>query len=197
MKILIADDSPTALIQLRKNLDRLGHEVVEARDGLEALERLTEPEAPVMAILDWLMPGLDGPEVCTRIRDLELPVPPYLLLLTMKDTKEDLIEGLSKGANDFVNKPFHEGELNARIQVAERTMALQRALASRIQELEDAQVHIKTLQGILPICSYCHKIRSEEHLWKRLEIYFSDHMDLMFSHGVCPECLERELKKLR
>ncbi len=128
------------------------------------------------------------------MREAALPIQPFLILLRAKDSKEDVIEGLGKGANDFLSKPFHEGELRARLAVGQWVIELQTTLADRVKALEEAASHIKTLQGILPICMYCHKIRDDQETWTRLEEYITEHTDVSLSHGLCPECRPRFLK---
>lgn len=194
MKILIADDSRTMRMTLRAILEDWGHEVEEAETGYQALERLVGPNPPRLAVLDWLMPDLDGPDVCRMVRRAKLDFQPYLVLLTSKDTKEDLVEGLSMGANDYIGKPFHTGELQARLRVGERQVELETALAERMKALEEASAHIRTLQGMLPICMYCHKIRDDQETWQRLEAYITEHTDASLSHGICPDCRDKFLE---
>jgi len=138
------------------------------------------------------MPGMDGLEVVRRVRGLQSPQPPYLIIVTVKDAKADLVAGPDAGANDYLAKPFDAGELRARIEVGQRMIELQDQLASQVQELRSALEHIKTLQGILPICMYCKKIRDSQGTWNRLEVYLSQHSDAEFSHGICPDC-EKDL----
>src|SRR5271170_1209542 len=114
MRILIADDSIVSRHLLDATLRKWGYEVTIASDGLEAWNLLKEPEAPRIAILDWVMPGLTGPEVCKRVRDNSHGSDAayiYLLLLSSKSQKEDLIEGLESGADDYLTKPFDQHEL--------------------------------------------------------------------------------------
>ncbi|HEX9428294.1 MAG TPA: response regulator, partial [Candidatus Polarisedimenticolia bacterium] len=115
MRILIADDDGVSRALLEAILKYWGHEVVTTTDGLEAHQALQRDDAPSFAILDWLMPGLDGPEVCRKLRKLPNPKPLYILLLTVKDQRADIISGLEAGADDYVTKPFDQGELKARI----------------------------------------------------------------------------------
>src|SRR5277367_7035172 len=108
MRILIADDSIVSRHLLEATLRKWGYEVVVACDGLEALAALERKDAPVVAILDWMMPGLTGPEVCRRIRQWAREPYTYTLLLTSKSQKEDLIEGMEAGADDYITKPFDQ-----------------------------------------------------------------------------------------
>ena len=138
-----------------------------------------------------MMPGLDGPQVCRRLREQKEQVPTYIILLTALTGKQDIIAGLGAGADDYVTKPFDRGELLARVGVGERVIALEDALSARVAELEEALSHIRTLQGILPICSYCRKVRDDEGYWQQVETYVRDHSEAQFSHGICPECFEQ------
>ena len=191
MRILIAEDDPTSRRVLEMVLKKQGHEVVCAGDGNEAWEMLQAPNAPRLVILDWMMPGLDGPELCRRLRGRESQNPVYIILLTALIRKENIVEGLDAGADDYVAKPFDKDELNARVEVGKRVLDLQLALARRVEELEEAMTHVKTLQGILPICMHCHKIRNDGEAWQKLEEYVEDHSEAAFSHSLCPECLEK------
>jgi CheY-like chemotaxis protein len=147
-----------------------------------------------LALLDWLMPGLDGPEICRRVRaepDLQSH---YLILLTARNRREDVITGLTAGADDYVAKPFDREELRLRLRAGQRILDLQANLAERVVELEDALARVQQLQKILPICSYCKKIRNDRDYWEQVEAYISSHVDVHFSHGICPECYETKVK---
>ncbi len=191
MKILIAEDDLTSRTMLELFLQNLGYDVVSVTNGHEAWEILKGPDSPPIAILDWMMPELDGVEVCRRIREMHSHTPPYTILLTIRDQQQDIITGLDAGADDYIIKPFDKDELLARIRVGERIYLLQQSLSHRVNELQDAVSHIKTLQGVLPICSHCHKIRDDQEVWQRLELYIQDHSTAKLSHALCPECLER------
>jgi phosphoserine phosphatase RsbU/P len=193
-RILVADDDSVSLRVLQKMLEKWGHEVIVARDGTEAWQVLTAPEAPQVAVLDWMMPGMAGATICQRIRAMVLDPSPYLILLTARNDSVDIVAGLEAGANDYVTKPFHHAELRARIQVGVRVAELQNRLAERVRELESALKQVKQLRGLLPICMYCKKIRRDENYWQQVETYITDYTDAEFSHGICPECYERLLK---
>jgi sigma-B regulation protein RsbU (phosphoserine phosphatase) len=188
VKILIAGDDPVSRIILNRTLQSWGHEVVVVTDGAMAWEILQGEYAPPLAILDWMMPGLDGVEVCRRVRALGRSEPTYIILLTAKHQKTDIVAGLDSGANDYVTKPFDQRELQARLRVGERMTLLQRELADRVRLLEEALGQINQLQGLLPICSYCKSIRDDQNYWHNLDCYFSKHSEVQFSHGICPDC---------
>lgn len=188
MKVLIAEDDMVSRRVLAATLDKFGYEVVVAADGAEAWAALQSDDAPHLAILDWMMPEIDGVEVCRRVRALSAAAPPYLILLTAKSGKGDVVTGLDAGASDYLTKPFDRAELRARVQVGARVLELQDKLAARARELEAALSQVKQLQGLLPICSYCKNIRDEQNYWHRVESYISEHAGVEFSHGICPAC---------
>lgn len=191
MKVLIAEDDVTSRMVLNAILTKWGYEVVETSNGDEAWQVLQRGDAPRLAILNWMMPGINGDELCRKVRELSPLRPIYIILLTMRRDKADVIAGLEAGANDYIRKPFDREELRARVRVGERVVKLEATLVKRIRELQDAMAHIKRLQGILPICTYCHRIRTDKESWQRLEKYISEHSDAEFTHGICPECMEK------
>lgn len=141
MRILIADDSIVSRHLLDATLRKWGYEVVVACDGLEAWNALKQDDAPRIAILDWVMPGLTGPEVCKRLREHSKGSPSaaytYLLLLSSKSQREDLIEGLESGADDYLTKPFDQHELKVRLRAGTRIIDLQRELLAAREELRE------------------------------------------------------------
>src|SRR5262249_3973980 len=151
---------------------------------------LQAPDAPKLAILDWMMPELDGVDVCRTLRAEPSAEPTYIILLTAKAEKGDIVKGLEAGADDYLTKPFDRNELRARLQVGLRMLELQKNLADRVRELEAALSNVKQLQGLIPICSYCKKIRDDKNYWQQVECYVSAHTDARFSHGICPACLD-------
>ena len=188
MRILIAEDDPVSRRLLQAALVKWGYEVVVTTNGKEAWEVLQQPGAPSLLVLDWLMPETDGVEVCRQARETPALKSAYIILLTSRGSKEDIVEGLQAGADDYVTKPFDHGELRARVQVGSRVVQLQSALADRVKELEEAIANVKQLQGLLPICSYCKKIRDDGNYWHRVESYIAGHANVRFSHGICPDC---------
>ena len=191
MKVLIAEDDVTTRRLLEILLSKCGYETVVTGDGKEAWHAMQATNPPQMAIFDWMMPEMSGVELCRKIRESITPSLVYIILLTVKDCKEDIVSGLDAGANDYVIKPFEQEELRARLRVGERVVELQSALADRVKELQEALSHIKTLQGILPICMHCHKILDDRDVWQRLEKYIAKHSGVQFSHGLCPECRKK------
>lgn len=136
MKILVADDNLDSQLFLTMSLSSAGHEPVITGDGLAAYEILANPDAPQIAILDWMMPRMDGVEVCRKIRAIPTIAPVYIIMLTSRTEKENVIYGLKAGANDYIAKPCHHEELRARIGVGCRIVELQSSLVGQITELK-------------------------------------------------------------
>ncbi len=137
MRVLIADDSATSRIMLRKALSNWGYEVILAEHGAQAWDILAQPDAPPMAVLDWVMPHMTGPEVCRRVRETHREPYTYILLLTSKNTKGETVEGLEAGADDYIVKPFDQHELQVRLRVGKRIVDLQMDLLQAREELRD------------------------------------------------------------
>jgi phosphoserine phosphatase RsbU/P len=198
-KILVAEDDAVTRKILVVTLERLGWDVIQAEDGDAAwqlFETLKGKDAPEMAVLDWMMPGVEGIEICRRLRTTPGFELVYIILVTSRGGKEDLSYGLAAGANDYITKPFDPVELQARVRVGERMVRLQRSLAARITEVEAALAHVHRLQGLLPICSYCKKVRNEANYWEQVESYLGAHSDLDFTHSICPQCTEKMMKEI-
>jgi DNA-binding response OmpR family regulator len=193
-KVLIAEDDPVSRSILDAFLSRWGYEVVVTADGTEAWEILQQPAPPRLLILDWMMPGMSGVDICRRLRQEDQSPPLYVILLTSRARAEDVVQGLEAGADDYISKPFNREELRARTRAAARLVELQTSLHQRVVELEEALASVKTLQGLLPICSYCKKIRTDGNYWQQVEAYISEHSSATFSHGICPACYETLVK---
>jgi DNA-binding response OmpR family regulator len=191
IRALVADDDRVTRTILSRALRQWNIEVIAAGDGAEAWERLQGGAAASLAIFDWMMPRLDGIALCRRIRADPALSGMYVLLLTSRDDPDDLVTGLDAGADDYLVKPFRAAELRARINGGLRVLALQDKLAQRVAELQQALASVKQLTGLLPMCSYCKRIRSDQNYWEQVESYISDHTGAEFSHGVCPACYER------
>lgn len=187
-KILVVDDEMTIRMMLDRVLTLWGYQAHLTTNGHEALEILRQPDPPKMVIVDWVMPGMDGLDLCRRIKQNEQLRSTYLILLTAKGSKENVVQGLEAGADDYITKPFDVNELRARIGVAERLLQTQGLLSEKIEELEKALAHVKTLQGTIPICAHCHKIRDDQQAWQKLEAYIEEHSEADFSHSICPKC---------
>ena len=194
MRILIADDSLVSRHLIETTLRRWGYDVLVTCDGSEAWQVLQVSEPPPLAIVDWVMPKMDGPELCRRIRQTPMTSSMYVILLTAKGMREDIVAGLDAGADDYLVKPFDHGELRARVDVGRRIVELQQSLADRVHELEEALSQVRSLHGLLPICAYCKKIRDDKNYWQEVEGYISKHSEAQFSHAICPSCYEKCVK---
>jgi len=148
-RILVAEDDPVSRLLISTRLANWGYVGVIASDGAEAMAILRGPDAPSLAILDWSMPHMDGIEICRRLRDAQKMI--YIILLTANGSKENIVEGLRAGADDYLVKPFHAEELQARILVGLRAMTTQGTLADRVLALETAVSGMGSLELRIPL----------------------------------------------
>ena len=147
--VIIAEDDPVSCELISTLVSKSGFRTIVTRDGNEAMAAIRAQEGAAVAILDWMMPGMDGLEVCQRIRGSEKMV--YVILLSSRGAKENLLEGLECGADDYLIKPFDKDELRARLKVGVRVLELQVSLANRVRELELASSEIRELKLHLPL----------------------------------------------
>jgi DNA-binding response OmpR family regulator len=178
-RILIAEDDAVTRLVVAAQLKKLGYETLLACDGKEAWS-IVNQEHPRIIVTDWIMPEMDGAELCRRVRASQNGEYTYVILLTAKDRKVGYVEGMRAGADDFVTKPCGMEEFKVRLRVAERILSL--------------QSEVRQLSHILPICPHCHRIRTDEGSWTQVEMYLMKRTDAQFSHGICPECFERFMK---
>jgi DNA-binding response OmpR family regulator len=177
VKSLAVEDDAVARAVLRKALHRLGHEVIEAHDGEAAWARL-QAEPVRVVVSDWMMPRSDGLELCRQIRGRAGQEYIYFILLTSRDaTEENSRAAADAGVDDFLTKPLDLAELWTRLRVAERILGYTR--------------QVRQLEELLPICSYCKKIRDDQNYWQQMEGYISERTGSDFSHSVCPDCYTR------
>lgn len=188
MRILIAEDDPTSRAVLWGVLQKSGYDVVETCDGAAAWAALQQPAAPALAILDWMMPAMDGLEVVRRVRARTTSQPPYLIILTTRGEQADIVTGLAAGADDYVTKPFDPSELRARIEVGRRLIEMQEKLAAKEGELLEAFDRIKALRGVVPVCARCKTIRDDQDYWSQVEAFVDGRAAAQFSPGLCPNC---------
>lgn len=177
VKILAVEDDAVARAVLRKALQRLGHEVIEAKDGQEAWVAMEA--TPVRVIVsDWMMPNLNGLELCQRLRARPGAEYVYFILITANSADStNRIAAADAGVDDFLSKPLNIEELWMRLRVAERILRY----ATQVQQLEE----------LLPICSYCKKIRDDQNYWQQMEGYINERTGSEFSHSICPDCYQR------
>ena len=179
MKVLIAEDDLIASRVLEAALLKLGHEPLVAMDGESAWEILQAQ--PVRAIVsDWQMPRLDGLELCRRVRAREGEYIYFILLTQMAATETNLKSATEAGVDDFLGKPIDPGQLWMRLRVAERIL--------------EFTTEVQQLASFLPICGYCKKVRDDGNYWQQIEHYLNTHAGTKFSHGICPDCMERTVK---
>jgi phosphoserine phosphatase RsbU/P len=179
MHVLIAEDDPVTRLHLTAALKGLGYEVTAAADGKEAWGTL-QLGAFAVVISDWQMPEIDGTELCQRLRARTGEQYTYFILITSKAGKPRYLEGMQSGADDFIAKPVDIEELHARLKVAERILGLRK--------------HVQQLEGLLPICSYCKRIRDDQQSWNSLEGYIEKRSEAQFSHGICPDCYKKHVE---
>jgi DNA-binding response OmpR family regulator len=175
---------------MKKNIEHWGYELEIFSDGLAAMDRLKNDDYELVA-LDWMLPGVSGIDICKAIRENEGELKHYVVFITSKTATEELVEAFEAGADDFISKPIKIEELKARLNVGYRIVTLQKDLTQKIKEKEEALAHVRQLQGLISICSYCHRIRNDEETWEKLEKYITNHSEAKFSHGICPECMEK------
>jgi DNA-binding response OmpR family regulator len=179
MRILVAEDDVFSRTLLGATLKHLGHDPVLVVDGQEAIETYRKTHFPLV-ISDWVMPRVDGLELCSLIRAERRQNYTYIMLLTVLEGRQDFLEGLKAGADDFITKPLNEDVLVARIMVSERIVNIQNVNRAFAQ--------------LIPICSYCKKARRDSDYWQRLDEFLLDQTDLHLSHGICPECYENTVR---
>lgn len=177
MRILIAEDDAASRLLLSNVIARLGHEVLAVDNGDEAWSTF-QVDRPQVVLTDWMMPGMDGPELCRRIRQAAQFQYTYVILVTALGERDFYLRGMEAGADDFLTKPFDKEELSVRLTVADRILSLQK--------------EVSQLKGLLPICAYCKKIRDEANAWHPLEEYVGSRTETSFSHALCPECRTEE-----
>lgn len=194
MRVIVVEDDPVSRQLLEQSLQKWGYAVTACSDGRQALRVLRREPRPALVLLDWMMPEMDGLEVCRHLEAENRREGLYLIFLTARSASEDVVSGLDAGADDYVVKPFDPGELRARVRVGERMLDLQRELASRVSELEGCIAQIRQLRGLIPICSYCKRIRNDGNYWQQIEVYVASHSEARFTHGVCPDCFEAHVR---
>ncbi|MDJ0522084.1 MAG: response regulator [Planctomycetota bacterium] len=195
MRILIADDQVIARRILEEAVGDLGHEVTVVCDGREAWDQLTATRYDVV-ISDWVMPRIDGIELCRRIRGRKGEPFTYVMLVSARNSTEDVVKGIMAGANDFMTKPIERAELRARLHAAQRAVDLERSLASRLIDLERALEEVAQLRSLLPICMYCKSIRNDQQAWDDIEEYLHRHANAECTHSICPDCYEQHVQPM-
>jgi PleD family two-component response regulator len=201
-KILAVDDEPINL-KLISNALNDRYEILTALDGHDAISQVKD-YMPDLILLDVMMPEINGFDVCKIIKANPLFVDIPVIFLTALDTQEGARQGLEIGGIDYVTKPVDIELLKLRVhnhlESKERNDLLKENMELLVQknsELEAVLARVKQLEGIIPICSYCKKIRDDQKSWHQLETYISNHSEALFSHGMCPHCAEEQRKFIK
>jgi sigma-B regulation protein RsbU (phosphoserine phosphatase) len=177
----MAEDDPVSAKVLQATLSNFGYEPVIARDGAEAWDKFNQ-EPVRLIVTDWMMPGLDGLVLCEKVRARAHTPYTYFILLTANHTSaENYALATAAGVDDFMTKPLDRIAIRMRLAVAERILKY--------------TAEIRQLRELIPICSYCRKVRDEHDYWERVETYIQKETGSRFSHGACPECYEKEVKR--
>ena len=176
MRVLIAEDDAVSRRLVERALSKLGHDVIAAADGRLAWEAFRK-EPFSLVVSDWMMPMLDGLELCRLVRAENRRKYTYIILLTVLGGKGSYLEGMRAGADDFLTKPLDAELLQSRLQVAQRVLKL--------------QAEVSQLLELLPICSYCRRIRDEAGGWSPIEEYLAARTQTRFSHGICSDCYQK------
>ena len=189
MKILIAEDEFTTRMMVQVCLENWGYRVESVTNGEEAWAKLQKPDAPHIAILDWEMPIINGVDVCRRVKEMDVENPPYVILLTSRDSKTDIVQGFDAGADDYMTKPFNNDELRARTRVAERLVRTQSSLSESLNELREALNQLEMLESGVEVCGVCQKIQNRyDGEWHSFDAVLKNGVDPHFVVSTCPAC---------
>ncbi|MEI6209563.1 MAG: response regulator [Desulfuromonadales bacterium] len=193
--ILAVDDDP-GNIKIMTSALKDEYDIMSALNGHDAIDQLKDHK-PDLILLDVMMPELSGFEVCSIIKSdvafADIPV----IFLTAVDTQEAELEGLEVGGIDYLTKPVNLVLLKLRVRNHLALNEQRNLLKQKNEELEAALARVKQLEGIIPICMYCKKIRDDQQTWQQLEAYISNHSEAKFSHGICPHCTEEQMKIIK
>jgi len=195
--ILVVEDNAVNLLMLKRILERAGYAVVTAETGQQALDIVGEAQ-PDMILLDIMMPGMDGYATCERLKAEPSTRDVPVIFISAITQVQDKVRAFGAGGVDYIPKPFQVQEVLARVRAHLEIQDLQQQLrqanaelAAHNQELQEALDQVRTLSGLLPICAGCKKIRDDSGYWEQVEVYVQRHVDVQFSHGLCPDCMVR------
>jgi DNA-binding response OmpR family regulator len=193
--ILVVDDDPINVQTLVGALENK-YDCLSALDGHDAISQLKNHKVDLI-FLDVMMPGLSGYDVCQIIKSDKLLADIPVVFITALDTDEGSLRGLELGAIDYLTKPVNLDLLKLRVRNHLALKEQRDLLAEQKEKLEVALAQVKQLEGIIPICSYCNKIRDDQNSWHQLEAYISNHSEALFSHGICPTCVKEQIEKIK
>jgi sigma-B regulation protein RsbU (phosphoserine phosphatase) len=178
--ILLVDDDPISLEVSSQTLRSLGHDVVPAPDG-ETAWGIFQRQPIQIIVSDWKMPGVDGLTLCKMVREAAQSDYTYFILVSgAMTTQKHYLKAMEEGMDDFLLKPLDREVLFIRLRVAERILGFYR--------------RIKQLEGIIPICAYCRRVRRDDNVYQTMEDYIEEHSRSQFSHGICPDCVAKHFK---
>jgi PleD family two-component response regulator len=181
MKVIVAEDDPVSGARITALLLSLGHEPVVCENGLEAWKAF-DREPVRLIISDWMMPEVDGLQLCKMVRERPRTEYTYFILVTAEHTADqDYDKAIRENVDDFLIKPLDRGAIWRRLRVAERILSF--------------TTEIRQLKTLIPICMYCKKIRDDSDYWEQMEHYIHEHTGSDFSHGICPECYDKVMEK--
>jgi DNA-binding response OmpR family regulator len=194
VKVLVVEDDPFFSRVLQKRLSVEGYKVQSAADGREGMKLIVSFE-PDLVISDWMMPEVDGLELCQSVKTGLGDAAPYFILLTAKGEIDDRLLGLQTGADDYLVKPCDQAELMARVRAGLRIVLLSQELRQAVNELKLANAELEAARSLpvriieqLPACSICKKIRDDDGTWLAVDEFLVAHDLAEFTHGVCPSC---------
>ena len=191
MKILIAEDEYTTRLMVQVCLENLGYSIESVEDGNTAWEIINQKTPPQIAVLDWEMPGISGIDLCRKIKRMERSSPIHVILLTARDSENDINQGFAAGADDYITKPFNEDELRARIRVAERIVTIQSSLNSSLEELREALDMVQSFEEPVAICGKCQKVGAFDGSWRSPSEFLEYPVDPRFVQLDCKNCAPR------
>ena len=191
-KVLCIEDDKTTSSILAYLLKKWGYTPLIFENARKAMKILDDENPPQLILTDWVMPEMNGLEFTAAIRKKYLKRHIYIIILSSLSEKNNVIEGLQTGADDYIVKPFAPQELECRLKIGERTLTLRNQLSSKVEELTKTIETIKKLEGLIPICMHCKKIRITDDYWQQIEEYIEHHSNAKFTHGICEECLKNK-----
>jgi sigma-B regulation protein RsbU (phosphoserine phosphatase) len=190
VKLVIAEDDANSMRLMKAILVDCPLEIVTAADGEDAL-RSIERDAAIVIILDWMVPGPTGLEICQRIRQRNMKERPYLVMVTVRDSDDDVVAAFAAGADDYITKPIRTEQLRGRVTAGMRLVLREHALVQEQEALRAALGRLHDLPALVPICSYCKRVGDRDDTWLSADRYLTLHTGAQFTHGICPTCAPR------
>ncbi len=195
-RVLVVDDEPSNIKIIKETIKGYCR-VSAAVSGAAALEFATSDTPPDLILLDIVMPDMDGHEVCRQLKIHPKSKMIPIIFLTAKNSSTDEISGFELGAVDYITKPFSPMVVNARVKMHLELKQYQDQLKKKNSQLKKALDDIKQLSTIVPICAQCKKIRDDTGYWQQVEQFIATHLDAQFTHGYCPECYQKQVRKIQ